>query len=80
MINQILFYNSGGGIGDALQILPLVSTLKKEFKNSKFFYLCAHENHFNTTLKDFNCHINTLDLNIKYCGFRWCHTWQTDSF
>ena len=31
MINRVLFYNSGGGIGDAIQILPLVNTLKKEF-------------------------------------------------
>ena len=65
MINQILFYNSGGGIGDAIQILPLINTLKNELKNTKFYYLCAHENHFNSNLKDFNCHINTLDLNIK---------------
>ena len=73
MINRILLYNSGGGIGDALQILPLINALKNEFKNANFFYLCAHENHFNLSLKDLNCHINTLNLNIKYFGFRW---WQ----
>ena len=73
MINRILLYNSGGGIGDALQILPLINALKNEFKNANFFYLCAHENHFNSSLKDLNCHINTLDLNIKYFGFRWWH-------
>ena len=73
MINRVLLYNSGGGVGDALQILPLINALKKEFKNANFFYLCAHENHFNTSLKDLNCHIDTLDLNIKYFGFRWWH-------
>lgn len=73
MINRVLFYNSGGGIGDAIQILPLISSLKKEFKNANFYYLCAHENHFNHTLKDLNCHIETIDLNIKYFGFRWKH-------
>jgi len=73
MINRVLFYNSGGGIGDAIQILPLINTLKKEFKNAKLFYLCAHKNHFNTTLVDLNCKIDTLDLNIKYFGFRWWH-------
>ena len=73
MINKILFYNSGGGIGDAIQILPLINTLRNELKNTKFYYLCAHENHFNTTLKDYDCKINTLDLNIKYFGFRWWH-------
>ena len=73
MINQILLYNSGGGIGDALQILPLINALRNEFKNANFSYLCAHENHFNSSLKDLNRHINTLNLNIKYFGFRWWH-------
>ena len=27
MINRVLLYNSGGGIGDAIQILPLFNTL-----------------------------------------------------
>ena len=73
MINRVLLYNSGGGIGDAIQILPLIDTLKSEFKNAKFFYLCAHTNHFNSTLNDLNCRINSLDLGIKYFGFRWWH-------
>ena len=73
MINRVLLYNSGGGVGDALQILPLINTLKNEFKNANFFYLCAHENHFNSSLKDLNCRINTLNLDIKYFGFRWWH-------
>ena len=67
MINRVLFYNSGGGIGDAIQILPLIDTLKTEFKNAKFFYLCANENHFNSTLKDLNCRIDSLDFDI-ICG------------
>ena len=73
MINRILLYNSGGGIGDALQTLPLINTLKNEFKSANFFYLCAHENHFNLSLKDLSCHIDTLNLDIKYFGFRWWH-------
>ena len=73
MVQRILLYNSGGGIGDALQILPLIFTLKREFKNVQMFYLGAHENHFNSSLKDFNCHIDTLNLDIKYFGFRWWH-------
>ena len=73
MINRVLFYNSGGGIGDAIQILPLIYSLKKGFTNTDFFYLCAHENHFNSSLNDLNCNIKTLDLNIKYFGFRWWH-------
>ena len=74
MNNNILLYSSGGGIGDAIQILPLIETLRTELKNANLYYLSAHNNHFNSTLKDFNCQINTLDLNIKYFGFRWWHT------
>ena len=66
MIKKLLIYNSGGGIGDSIQLLPLINTLKSELKNTQFYYLSAHSNHFNSTLKDFNCKINTLDLNIKY--------------
>ena len=73
MINRVLFYNSGGGIGDAIQMLPLINTLMSELKNTKFYYLSAHENHFNSSLKTLNCHINTLNLDIKYFGFRWWH-------
>ena len=74
MINRVLFYNSGGGIGDAIQILPLINTLKTEFKDVKLFYLCSHKNHFNSTLNDLNFRISTLDLGIKYFGFRWWHS------
>ena len=73
MINRVLLYNSGGGIGDAIQILPLIYTLRSELKNAEFHYLSAHENHFNSTLKDFNSEINSLNLDIKYFGFRWWH-------
>ena len=73
MINRVLLYNSGGGIGDALQILPLINSLKSEFENANFYYLGAHENHFNHILKELNSPIDTLDLDIKYFGFRWWH-------
>ncbi len=77
MIKNILLYNSGGGIGDSIQILPLINTLKLELKNSNLYYLTAHNNHFNSTLKDFNTEIKNLDLGMKYFGFRWWHILMT---
>jgi len=73
MCKNILFYNSGGGLGDCIQIFDLVISLKNKFKDYNFYYLGAHENHFNSLLKNYNIKINTLDLKIKYFGFRWWH-------
>ena len=79
MISRILIYNSGGGIGDAIQILPLINSLKVEFKDAEFYYLCAHENHFNSSLKELNCNINTINMNMQYFGFRWWHLFKVKS-
>ena len=73
MINNILLYNSGGGLGDAIQLFPLILSLKNHFKQCKFFYLGAHDNHYENKLKDYNILIKTLNLDIKYFGFRWWH-------
>ena len=73
MIKKLLIYNSGGGIGDSIQLLPLINTLKNELKNTNFYYLSAHKNHFDTTIKDFNCNLENLDLDLRYFGFRWWH-------
>jgi len=73
MINRILLYNSGGGLGDAIQLFPLILSLKNNFKDSKFYYLSAHDNHYENRLKDYNIRIKTLDLGLKYFGFRWSH-------
>ena len=43
------------------------------FKKSKFYYLGAHENHYLDKLKEYNIKISTLDLGLKYFGFRWWH-------
>ena len=73
MNKNILLYNSGGGLGDCIQIFDLIISLKNKFKDYNFYYLGAHENHFNNLLKDYNIKINTLDLKLKYFGFRWWH-------
>ena len=72
-MKKILFYNSGGGLGDSIQLFTLILSLKNHFKDSEFYYLGAHENHFQGKLKEFNIYIKTLDLGLKYFGFRWWH-------
>ena len=76
-MDKILIYNSGGGLGDSIQLFPLIISLKNHFKKSKFYYLGAHENHFNGKLKEYNIKLETLDLGLKYFGFRWWHLFFT---
>jgi len=72
-MRKILIYNSGGGLGDSIQLIPLILSLKNHFRKSKIFYLGAHPNHFEDKLKEYNINIETFDLNLKYFGFRWWH-------
>ena len=72
-MKKILIYNSGGGLGDSIQLFTLILSLQKYYKNSEFFYLGAHENHFEGKLKEFGIQVTTLNLGIKYFGFRWWH-------
>ena len=74
MNKKILIYNSGGGLGDSIQLFPLILSLQNHFENHEFYYLGAHENHFSGKLKEYGIkNLNTLNLNIKYFGFRWWH-------
>ena len=73
MLKKILIYNSGGGLGDTIQLFPLILSLKNHFKSTDFYYLGAHENHFLGKLKNYNIEIKTLDLGLQYFGFRWWH-------
>ena len=72
-MKKILLYNSGGGLGDTIQLFSLILSLKNHYNDSEFFYLGAHENHFQGKLKEFDIDIKTLDLGLKYFGFRWWH-------
>ena len=72
-MKKILIYNSGGGLGDSIQIIPILLSLKNHYRRSKLFYLGAHQNHFKGKLKEYNIKIETLDLDLKYFGFRWWH-------
>jgi ADP-heptose:LPS heptosyltransferase len=72
-MKKILIYNSGGGLGDSIQIIPLLLSIKNHYRRSQLFYLGAHQNHFDGKLKEYNIKIETLELNLKYFGFRWWH-------
>ena len=41
-MDRILLYNSGGGLGDSIQLIPLILSLKNHYKKSKLYYLGAH--------------------------------------
>ena len=73
MIKKILIYNSGGGIGDSIQLFPIIYSLENLFKKSEIYYLGAHENHYLGKLKDYNIKVKNLNLGLKYFGFRWWH-------
>ena len=72
-MKNILIYNSGGGLGDSIQLFDLVSSLKINFKDASVFYLGAHKNHFQDSLKEYGINIPTLNMKLKYFGFRWKH-------
>lgn len=76
-MKNILLYNSGGGLGDCIQLFDLITSLKIKFKNTKIYYLGAHENHFQNSLKEYNITIPTLNMNLQYFGFRWKHLFLT---
>jgi len=70
---KILIYNSGGGLGDSIQLFNLILSLCNKFESKNIYYLTSHNNHFNNTLKDYNIKLNELKINILYFGFRWWH-------
>ena len=72
-MKKILIYNSGGGLGDSIQIIPLILSLKNHYRRSNIFYIGAHPNHFEGKLKEYNIQVQTFDLEMKYFGFRWWH-------
>ena len=76
-MKNILLYNSGGGLGDCIQLFDLITSLKTKFKNTEIYYLGAHENHFQNSLKEYNISIPTLNMNLQYFGFRWNHLFLT---
>ena len=72
-MKKILIYNSGGGLGDSIHQITLILSLQNHYKKCKFFYLGAHQNHFQDKLKEYFIKIETLNMGLKYFGFRWWH-------
>ena len=65
-MKNILIYNSGGGLGDSIQIMPLILSLKNHFRRSKIYYLGAHKNHFEGNYKvNVSNIINEMNLSSK---------------
>ena len=65
-MKNILIYNSGGGLGDSIQLIPLILSIKNHYRRSNVFYLGAHQNHFDGKLKEYNIKVQTIDLNLRY--------------
>jgi len=78
MTKKILIYNSGGGLGDAIQLFPLILTLQNHFKSAEFYYQDSlGAKYFSGKLKDYNIKIKNLNIDLKHFGFRWWHLFKT---
>ena len=54
-IKNVLLYNSGGGLGDSLLMIPIIQWLKDYYQLSKIYYIQnGIQKHFENSLKDFN--------------------------
>jgi len=63
-IKNVLLYNSGGGLGDSLLMIPLIQWLKDYYQLSEIHYIQnGIQKHFETSLKDFNNgFVHTIDF------------------
>ena len=72
-IKNVLLYNSGGGLGDSLLMIPLIQWLKDYYQLSKIHYIQnGIQKHFETSLKDFdNGFVHTINfLPENYAFFK----------
>ena len=80
-MKKILIYNSGGGIGDAIQIINLLVSLHEHYSEHEIYLLQAHQNDlFQNSLKELNLNfIKKSPIELMYFGFRIKHYFQLDS-
>ena len=65
--NNVLIINSGGGLGDTLQFLPIINFLNKELSIKKIFYFSnKNEFFFNNILKRINKINKSRQNSFKY--------------
>jgi hypothetical protein len=54
-LKKILIYNTGGGLGDIIQIVSLILSLKNKFNDHEIYLLQGNQEYFfETKLKDLN--------------------------
>ena len=63
-IKNVLLYNSGGGLGDSLMMIPIIQWLKDYYQLSKIYYIQnGVQKYFETSLKDFdNGFVHTINF------------------
>lgn len=80
MLKKILIYNSGGGLGDAIQLFPLILSLQQHFKSADLYYQDSlGANYFSGKLKEYDIKIKNLCINLEHFGFRWWHLFKAKS-
>ena len=75
-IKNILIINSGGGLGDTIQYIPLLNWVNENYPNIKLYYYANdHENYyFENSLKGLkNNNIKIIKNFPIYFGFRLKH-------
>ena len=80
-MKKILIYNSGGGIGDTIQIINLLISLHDHYTDHEIYLLQAHQNNlFENILKELNLNfIKITPIKFIYFGFRFKHYFQINS-
>ena len=80
MLKKILIYNSGGGLGDAIQLFPLILSIQQHFKSADLYYQDSlGANYFSGKLKEYDIKIKNLGINLEHFGFRWWHLFKAKS-
>tara|TARA_B100000427_G_C15513452_1_gene597183 strand:- start:1590 stop:2582 length:993 start_codon:yes stop_codon:yes gene_type:complete len=75
-INNILFINTGGGIGDALSCLPTINYINKYFSPERFYYYSTDLQNFwfEEKLSEFKpSNLITVKNFPEHFGFRYYH-------